>query len=137
MCSTPWLTTRRRTCPICKGDVVRSMAHASSTGTTTPTSPFSTEVHPHDTDTNNDIQTQVAETVNDNPSAAIPIPQTGTDLERGDDLAATLVNDQPEGSTPRNGGWRSLAAMSLSAFTGEAAWREAQAERERERGRNR
>ena len=101
------------------------MAHTSSaTAVSSAHRPYQDE--PDDSD----IQTQVAETANDSPSAAIPIPRD-SDLERGDDMAATLVNDQPEESTPRNG-WRGLAAsFSLSAFSGEGAWRQAQADRDR------
>lgn len=101
------------------------MAHASSaTAVSSAHRPYQDE--PDDSD----IQTLAAETANDSPSAAIPIPRD-SDLERGDDMAATLVNDQPEASTPRNG-WRGLAAsFSLSAFSGEGAWRQAQADRDR------
>ena len=76
-----------------------------------------------------DIQRQAAETTNGSPSSAIPIPRN-SDLERGDDMAATLVNDLPEAPSPRRG-WRDLASFSLSAFSGEAAWRQAQADRNR------
>ena len=76
-----------------------------------------------------DIQTQAAETVNDSPAAAIPIPYDSTDLERGDDLAATLVNEgEPESSAPRST-WAGLTSMSLGAFSGEASGRKAHEDR--------
>lgn len=85
----------------------------------------------HDNIDGEDVQIQAAETINESPSSAIPIPRNANpDLERGDDMAATLVNDQQEGSLPTRG-WRGLASLSLSAFSGEAAWRQAQADRNR------
>lgn len=119
--STPWLTTRRRTCPICKNDVVRSMARSSQT---TEGSSSASPYHPNSE--SNDVQVVAAETSNDSPSAAIPIPRDNNDIERGDDMADTLVEDQ---SGRR--GWRGLASLSLSAFSGEVAWRQAQADRNR------
>lgn len=78
-----------------------------------------------------DIQVQAAETSNDSPTAAIPIPYGSDDLERGDDMAATLVNDPSSEATSSRRGWRGLAPFSLSAFSGEPAWRQAQADRDR------
>ena len=94
---------------------------SSSTNTSTTHAPYHDNVE--------DVQAQAAETANESPSAAIPIPRD-TDLERGDDMAATLVNDQPETSTSRSS-WRGLTSLSLSAFSGEAGRRQAQADRDR------
>lgn len=81
----------------------------------------------HEDPVTDDVQVLAGETANESPSAAIPIPRD-IDLERGEDMAATLVNDQDLGEASNSrSGWRGLAAsLSLSAFSGEAAWRQHQ-----------
>ena len=79
-----------------------------------------------------DIQARAAETVNESPSAAIPIPRLSDedeeDIEQGTDTSAPL-----NGSTnfPRSG-WRNLASLSISALSGDTAvWRQSPADRNR------
>lgn len=88
--STPWLTTRRRTCPICKGDVVRSLQRAN--GSTSP------RYTPYEEDQSEDEQDRVAATRNESPSADRPIsPRGDEDVEQGV-RAPTPRRDQTSGS---------------------------------------
>lgn len=110
-CITPWLTTRRRTCPICKGDVVRSMAQMG-------------HYNNQEVDTQNssdDFQDIAAEARNDSPSAAIPIPrgegEADQDLERAGDEAGEAVG---HGAQSGRRGWRNM--LSLSALSGDTIW---------------
>ncbi|KAL8937815.1 MAG: hypothetical protein Q9211_003493 [Gyalolechia sp. 1 TL-2023] len=101
-------------CVVCLEEYVdgqiRSMAKAPNEVSSPTVGPGAA----HATD-GDDVQVQAAETTNESPTAAIPIPRDLNDLERGDDMAATLVNDGPEASSARRA-WRGLASFSCPRY---------------------
>lgn len=127
-CITPWLVNRRRTCPICKGDVVRSF-------TRTGADPDDTDQREDDEQTSDDIQQRAAQTINNEPSAAIPIPvredeqDADEDVERGHNVDDPLLGGRPSGTA--QAGWRNIIGASLSRLSGETVWRQTPVDRSR------
>ena len=116
-CITPWLVNRRRTCPICKGDVVRSMTRAGRGS--------SSDQRQQGEETSDDIQSRAAQTVNEEPTAAIPIPSRvdedeDDDIEQGQDVEEPLL-DRAE--REQQSAWRNVIARSLSRLSGDTVWR--------------
>ncbi|KAL1999692.1 hypothetical protein VTN02DRAFT_4153 [Thermoascus thermophilus] len=118
-CITPWLTTRRRTCPICKGDVVRSMAHYTAA-----------ERHEQNGQTADDTPSRALESRHGSREAGVPISGSSeddvSDLERGDGSAVPLLNERMPQSS-----WRNLASLSFSALRGDTLWHQARTDRNR------
>ncbi|KAF2709834.1 hypothetical protein K504DRAFT_378969 [Pleomassaria siparia CBS 279.74] len=87
-CITPWLVTRRRTCPICKGDVVRSLSQSYRDRRLHSPSP----AHPSPfLDDPDNLQVQAAQTRNDSPSASQPVPISSSSMaDYSDDLDADI-----------------------------------------------
>jgi hypothetical protein len=116
-CITPWLTTRRRTCPICKGDVVRSMAHAQGGDIDSQ--------HEHPSNSGH-----AAEPVSryDASSAPVLIPVNDDDSSDTEQTAGLL--DGHASSAPQSS-WRNLASLSFSTLSGDTIWHQARADRNR------
>lgn len=122
-CITPWLVNRRRTCPICKGDVVRSMQKNNASGEESEDNREPGE------QTADDVQERVATTVPEDPAvAAIPIPERqdtqnlmDEDIERGNDTS----HQESEAGTSRPvaSRWRGIINASLSNLSGDTLWR--------------
>ncbi|KAL4892972.1 hypothetical protein BDV59DRAFT_36447 [Aspergillus ambiguus] len=118
-CITPWLTTRRRTCPICKGDVVRSLAQNRAVEPT----PEATELtHQANDDSPNRLSVPV-------PIAVGPNENEMSDPERQARPEDGLLRGQSSSAPPP--GWRNFAVLSFSALSGDTIWHQGQTDSDR------
>lgn len=137
-CITPWLVTRRRTCPICKGDVVRSMAR-NGHSSRSEDDHDSTE----DEQMGDDFQNQVAQATNDEPSAAIPIPIRNDEETLNQDVERVAADDQDALLEIRarqselameqqsQSLWGRMLSSSMRGLSGDTLWRQTPVDRNR------
>lgn len=79
-----------------------------------------------------DIQARAAETANDSPSAAIPIPRLSDEDDEDIERGAESLGPLRIGTNGARLGWRNLTSLSISALSGDTAvWRPSPADRNR------
>ncbi|THC95783.1 hypothetical protein EYZ11_004736 [Aspergillus tanneri] len=115
-CITPWLTTRRRTCPICKGDVVRSLSQNKAT------EQINDNGHGHELGFQHGASSApVPITAVSEDEMSDPERRPGSDFEPADEHASSAP-------TPN---WRNYAALSFSALSGDTIWHPGRTDNER------